>query len=117
MTYPPTAQRPVRTWDAVLSVVLYSVAALLGALAAYITVFFVMAAGACSTESTCDEGLIVIAMILSWGGTALAILGIPLALLIAALKRWTMWWWGALANVLVIATFFGGVALVYHAAG
>lgn len=119
MTYYPTAQqqwpqptpRPQqRTWDLVLTIVLYSCAAVLGMLAAYATIFFAFAADACGTNN-CNDGYLGAAFIVSWGGTALALVGSLVMIVVAGLKRWYMWYWPVLAVLLIVASFAGGVAL------
>ncbi|WP_433660545.1 hypothetical protein ACQPW1_47800 [Nocardia sp. CA-128927] len=106
----PTPQPQQRTWDLVLTIVLYSCAALLGLLAAYATVFFAFAADACGANN-CNDSYLGAAFIVSWGGTALALVGSLIMIIVAGLERWYMWYWPVLAAVLIVASFFGGVAL------
>ncbi|KAA8890388.1 hypothetical protein F3087_03575 [Nocardia colli] len=106
----PTPQPPQRTWDLVLTIVLYSCAALLGMLAAYATIFFAFAADACGPKN-CNDSYLGAAFIVSWGGTAVALVGSLVMIVIAGLKRWYMWYWPVLAALLIVASFAGGVAL------
>ncbi|MGO4615321.1 hypothetical protein AB4305_12705 [Nocardia sp. 2YAB30] len=48
---------------------------------------------------------------MSWGGTALALLGFLALLVVAVAKRWYLWLWPVLAILLIVGSFFGGVAL------
>ncbi|MET9024799.1 hypothetical protein ABZW96_04170 [Nocardia sp. NPDC004168] len=107
---PPVGQRPVRTWDVVLAVVLYSVAVVLGAAAAYFTVFFAFASDPCGQDN-CRTEYLGWAFAVSWGGTATAIVGVTAILVLAAIKRWYMWYWPVLAMALIVLSFAGGVAL------
>ncbi|MFB8276158.1 hypothetical protein [Nocardia colli] len=106
----PTPRPPQRTWDLVLTIVLYSCAALLGVLAAYATIFFAFAADACGPKN-CNDSYLGAAFIVSWGGTAVALVGSLVMIVIAGLKRWYMWYWPVLAAILIVASFAGGVAL------
>lgn len=113
MTYYGTTaygQPRTRTWDLVLALVLYACAAALGLVAAYFTVFFAFATDPCSPNK-CREGYLVAAFAVSWGGTALALLGSLVMIIVAAVKRWYMWYWPVLAMVLIVATFVGGAVL------
>ncbi|MEV6556735.1 hypothetical protein AB0M22_13525 [Nocardia sp. NPDC051756] len=103
-------QPPQRTWDLVLTIVLYSGAAVLGMLAAYATVFFAFAADACGTNN-CNDSYLGAAFIVSWGGTAIALVGSLIMIIVAGLKRWYMWYWPVLAALLIVGSFAGGVAL------
>ncbi|NKY27958.1 hypothetical protein [Nocardia gamkensis] len=107
---PPAEQRAVRTWDVVLAVVLYCVAAVLGLAAAYFTVFFAFATDPCGPDN-CRTDYLGWAFVVSWGGTAFAIVGVTGMLILAAVKRWYMWYWPVLAIVLIVASFGGGLAL------
>ncbi|WP_063016719.1 hypothetical protein [Nocardia niwae] len=107
---PPAGQRPVRTWDVVLAVVLYCVAAVLGLAAAYFTLFFAFATDPCGADN-CRTDYLGWAFAVSWGGTALAITGMSGMLILAAVKRWYLWYWPVLAMMLIAASFAGGVAL------
>ncbi|MBF6469909.1 hypothetical protein IU427_32825 [Nocardia beijingensis] len=106
----PAGQRPVRTWDVVLAIVLYCVAAVLGSAAAYFTLFFAFATDPCGTDN-CRTDYLGWAFAVSWGGTALAIVGVTGMLILAAVKRWYMWYWPVLAIVLIVLSFAGGLAL------
>ncbi|MGY1945831.1 hypothetical protein [Nocardia asiatica] len=106
----PDPRPPVRTWDVVLAVVLFCVAAVLGLAAAYFTVFFAFATDPCGPDD-CRTGYLGWAFAVSWGGTALAIVGATGMLILAAVKRWYMWYWPVLAIVLIVASFGGGLAL------
>ncbi|WP_280479543.1 hypothetical protein [Nocardia asiatica] len=106
----PDLRPPVRTWDVVLAVVLYCVAAVLGLAAAYFTVFFAFATDPCGPDD-CRTGYLGWAFAVSWGGTALAIVGATGMLILAAVKRWYMWYWPVLAIVLIVASFSSGLAL------
>ncbi|PXX65524.1 hypothetical protein DFR70_104589 [Nocardia tenerifensis] len=111
MTYYPTAQQPrQRTWDVVFTIVLYCGAAVLGLLAAYATAFFAFAADACAYDN-CREDYLGAAFVVSWGGTALALAGSLVMIIIAAVKRWSMWYWPVLAAVLIATSFATGLAL------
>ncbi|MEU1547562.1 hypothetical protein [Nocardia sp. NPDC005745] len=107
---PPAGQRAVRTWDVVLAVVLYCVAAVLGLAAAYFTVFFAFATDPCGPDN-CRTDYLGWAFVVSWGGTAFAVVGVTGMLILAAVKRWYMWYWPVLAIVLIVASFGGGLAL------
>ncbi|MFI7001206.1 hypothetical protein [Nocardia sp. NPDC050175] len=109
----PTPQPQQRTWDLVLTIVLYSCAALLGLLAAYATLFFAFATDACGTNN-CNDSYLGAAFIVSWGGTALALVGSLVMIIVAGLKRWYMWYWPVLAALLIVASFASGVALASH---
>lgn len=106
----PTPQPPQRTWDLVLTIVLYSCAAVLGMLAAYATIFFAFAADSCGPNN-CNDSYLGAAFIVSWGGTALALVGSLVMIVVAGLKRWYMWYWPVLAALLIVGSFAGGVAL------
>lgn len=99
-----------RTWDLVLAIVLYSGAALLGLVAAYATCFFAFAADSCGANN-CNDSYLGAAFIVSWGGTAVALVGSLVMIIVAAMKRWYMWYWPILAGILIVASFAGGVAL------
>ncbi|WP_040871171.1 hypothetical protein [Nocardia exalbida] len=107
---PAAGQRAARTWDVVLAVVLYCVAAVLGLAAAYFTVFFALATDPCGLDN-CRTDYLGWAFVVSWGGTAFAIVGVTGMLILAAVKRWYMWYWPVLAIVLIVASFGGGLAL------
>ncbi|WP_069161346.1 hypothetical protein [Nocardia altamirensis] len=115
-TYYPMAQpqfpaRPQqRTWDLVLALVLYSIAAALGLVAAYFTVFFAFAADPCSANN-CRDGYLGAAFAVSWGGTAVALVGSLVMVIVAAVQRWYQWYWPVLAMIMIVASFLGGVAL------
>ncbi|WP_174190170.1 hypothetical protein [Nocardia barduliensis] len=106
----PDLRQPVRTWDVVLAVVLYCVAAVLALAAAYFTVFFAFASDPCGPDN-CRTDYLGWAFVVSWGGTAFAIVGVTGMLILAAVKRWYMWYWPVLAIVLIVASFCGGLAL------
>ncbi|MGK8521176.1 hypothetical protein ACRS6B_06265 [Nocardia asteroides] len=107
---PPAARQPMRTWDVVLAVVLYGVAVILGPAAAYFTVFFAFATDPCGPDD-CRTGYLGWAFVVSWGGTAFAIVGATVMLIVAAVRRWYLWYWPVLAIVLTVASFGGGLAL------
>ncbi|WP_405159947.1 hypothetical protein OG203_26290 [Nocardia sp. NBC_01499] len=108
---PPQPQQPQqRTWDLLLAIALYCAAALLGLLAAYATCFFAFAADPCSATN-CRDGYLTAAFIVSWCGTALALLGSLTMIILAAIKRWYMWYWPVLAGVLIVISFATGVSL------
>ncbi|WP_433577309.1 hypothetical protein [Nocardia brasiliensis] len=115
MTYYPaayqSAQPQQRTWDVILTVVLYCAAAVLGLLAAYCTVFFAFAADACGPGRNCKDEYLSAAFAVSWGGTALALAGSFVMIIIAAVQRWLMWYWPVVAMALIVASFLSGVAL------
>ncbi|MBF6203821.1 MULTISPECIES: hypothetical protein [Nocardia] len=106
----PGARQPARTWDVVLAVSLYCVAAALGLAAAYFTVFFAFATDPCGPDN-CRTDYLGWAFAVSWGGTAFAIVGVTAMLIVAAVKRWYMWYWPMLAMALIVASFCGGLAL------
>ncbi|MFI6171081.1 hypothetical protein ACIBCN_30180 [Nocardia sp. NPDC051052] len=122
MTYYPTVQQQwqppqqewqqpqPRTWDLVLAIVLYSCAALLGLVAAYATLFFAFAADSCGANN-CNDGYLGAAFIVSWGGTALALVGSLIMIIVAGMKRWYMWYWPVLAAIMIVGSFAAGVAL------
>ncbi|MFI6042159.1 hypothetical protein ACIA8C_11025 [Nocardia sp. NPDC051321] len=99
-----------RTWDLVLAIVLYSGAALLGLVAAYATCFFAFAADSCGANN-CNDSYLGAAFIVSWGGTALALVGALIMIIVAAMKRWYMWYWPVLAAIMIVGSFAAGVAL------
>ncbi|WP_280362187.1 hypothetical protein [Nocardia wallacei] len=123
MAYPPMpmpmrpAPRPLRTWDLVLAIVLYSLAALLGVCAASFTPFFVMATDPCGYGTGCREEFATWGILVSWGGTAAALGGGLVMVVVAAVKRWYMWWWAALALLLVPASFVTGLLLAGQVTG
>ncbi|WP_157129372.1 hypothetical protein [Nocardia amamiensis] len=108
---PPVAgKQPVRAWDLTLAAVLYVGAVALGSAAAYFTVFFAFATDPCS-YGTCRTEYLTWAFAVSWGGTALALLGTLAVLIVAAIRRWYLWFWPVLAMLLIVGSYCGGLAL------
>ncbi|WP_327110938.1 hypothetical protein OHB12_24320 [Nocardia sp. NBC_01730] len=105
-----SGRQQARTWDLVLAVLLYCGAAVLGLVAAYFTLFFAFATDPC-TQDNCRTEYLTWAFVVSWGGTALALLGSLALLVVAAVKRWYLWFWPVSAILLIIGSFFGGAAL------
>ncbi len=107
----------MRTWDLVLAIVLYVLAVAAGLLAASITPFFAMASDSCGAESGCREELATWGILVSWGGTAVALGGGLVMMILAAVKRWQIWIWPTLALVLVPVSFLVGMALAEQVTG
>ncbi|MFF3221593.1 hypothetical protein ACFYV7_02255 [Nocardia suismassiliense] len=106
----PHTRPQTRAWDLALALTLYAGAAALGLVAAYFTVFFAFVTDSCGPNN-CRDGYLGAAFLVSWGGTALALLGALIMIIVAAVKRWYMWYWPVLAALMIVASFLGGVAL------
>ena len=96
--------------DAVATVVLSVLTALIGAASVAFSGFFVMATDSCGARD-CNESRLGQAYWWTWGGVALAALIAVVGILVARRRRRTMWVWPALALVVVIAAFAVGAAL------
>lgn len=116
MTIAPATERPIRTWDVVSTIALYLVAVVLGVFATLYTMHFGLALDSCFGEVSCREDLVGDAMLVSLGGIALALFGTPIMLIVAVVKRRPLWIWGVAANLLIIASLYGGLAIVNYAA-
>lgn len=119
MTYAQPVARPAapRTWDLVLGIVLYALAGLLGAASVAGTGLFAMAADSCSSDHPCHEQYLTIGMLVSWGGTFLALAGGLAMIVLAAVRHRLIWIWGGLPVLLVPAAFFAGLFIAAHIAG
>ncbi|QIS06915.1 hypothetical protein F5X71_35480 [Nocardia brasiliensis] len=115
MTYYPAAQQtarpPQRTWDVILTIVLYCAAVVAGLIAAYLTVFFAFAADACGSGRTCHDEYLNAAFAVSWGGTAAALVVSLVMIIVAAVKRWLMFYWPILAMAVIVGSFVCGASL------
>ncbi|MBB5913961.1 hypothetical protein BJY24_002828 [Nocardia transvalensis] len=114
---PHPAHRTVRTWDLVLAIVLYALASGVGLCTAAFTPFFAMATDPCGAGSGCREEFATWGILVSWGGTAAALGGGLIMLILAAVKGWTVWVWGALALLLVPLSFGVGLWLAGQVTG
>ncbi|TLG18112.1 hypothetical protein FEK35_03165 [Nocardia cyriacigeorgica] len=105
---------PIRTWDVVLGAVLYSIGACLGAVGAYLTLLFGMLSGNCN-PGVCRDEFIWYGMLVSWVGTGVALLVVPVVMLILGLRGRVVWYLGLLSIVIVVVAFFGGYQIASQA--
>lgn len=114
--YQVPARRTARTWDVILGWTLFGFACLIGLCAAYATIFFAFAADSCN-DQTCNSDYIGLAFVVSWGGTAVALVGALVMLIVSTVKGWLMWYWPVIATAIVVGGFFAGFALAMNAIG
>ncbi|NNG96266.1 hypothetical protein [Gordonia araii] len=115
--YPPVPppvvpnRAPMTGWriaDIIATIVATVVFGVLAALAAYVTVFFVMMGGSCHSGADCSTDLIGWAYLVSWGGAAVASLVVTVGVVVGAVRRKVMVVWPLAGTVIVIATFAAG---------
>ena len=104
----PPNPRPA--WDRALAVLLTALTAIsaLGSVAS--SLFFVMATDSCGPNN-CHESRLWLAYALTWGGVAVAVIGVIVGLAAAARRGTALWIWPTLAVVLIGASWVGGAAL------
>lgn len=109
-------RKQVSAADIAISVVLFMFACGVGLVAAYATLFFAFASDSCGYQ-TCNDSYMTAAFAVSWGGTAFALVGSLVMIVVAAVRRTMMWIWPTLALVVIVGSFFLGVACAAQVAG
>ncbi len=72
--------------------------------------FFVMATDSCGSRH-CDYDALGAAYLVTWGGIGLAILVGAVGIIVAAIRKLTMWYWPAASLLIIIASTGAGLSL------
>lgn len=113
---PPTGPTGHRSpADRVATVVLATLTVLATLVSLFFAPFFVMATDSCGHDN-CRDSLVTWAYAVTWGGVAVAAVVAVVGMIAAARRGTAMWFWPALALLLVIATFVIGAELASYAA-
>ena len=122
MAYPypqyPLQRKPFSTADLVLTP-LFGIGLLLACAAGFVySGFAAMATDGCGgTPERCDYGLINTAYVVAWGGIAAALLVAVVGIVIAAVRRGTMFIWPLVGGVIFVAGMVGGGFLLNAGVG
>ena len=107
---PPVPPRRHSGVDIALTVILSVLAGLFALGALSFSFFFVMATDSCGPRH-CNYDALGAAYLVTWGGNGLAILGGATGIIVAALRKWTMWFWPAGSLLLIVVSTGVGVSL------
>ena len=108
--YPPPVPRRHSGVDIALTVILSVLAAAFALGAVSFSFFFVMATDSCGPRH-CDYDALGAAYLVTWGGIGLAILVGAVGIIVAAIRKLTMWFWPAASLLIIIATTGAGLSL------
>jgi hypothetical protein len=107
---PPAPQRRHSGVDIALTVILSGLTGVFAAGAVSFSFFFVMATDSCGPQH-CDYDALGAAYLVTWGGIGVAILVGAVGIIVAAIRKLTMWYWPAGSLLIVIASAGAGLSL------
>jgi hypothetical protein len=107
---PPSPPRRHSGVDIALTVILSVLAAAFALGSVSFSFFFVMATDSCGPRH-CDYDALGAAYLVTWGGIGLAILVAAVGIIVAAIRKQTMWFWPAASLLIIIATTGAGLSL------
>ncbi len=107
---PPVPPRRHSAVDITLTVILSTLTTISALGAVSFSFFFVMATDSCGPRH-CNYDALGAAYLVTWGGIGLAILGGATGIIVAALRKWTMWFWPAGSLLLIVVSTGVGVSL------
>jgi hypothetical protein len=96
--------------DIALTVILSVLAGALALGAVAFSFFFVMATDSCGARR-CDYDALGAAYLVTWGGIGLAILVGVVGIIVAAIRKLTMWFWPAGSLLIIVASTGAGLSL------
>jgi hypothetical protein len=105
--YPPQRHTGI---DIALTVILSALAVISALCAVSFSFFFVMATDSCGSRR-CDYDALGAAYLVTWGGIGLAILVGAVGIIVAAVRKMTMWFWPAGSLLIIIASTGAGLSL------
>jgi hypothetical protein len=108
--HPPLPPRRHSVVDITLTVILSALAVICALGAVSFSFFFVMATDSCGPQH-CDYDALSAAYLVTWGGIGLAILIGATGIIVAAVRKWTMWFWPAGSLLLIVVSTGVGVSL------
>jgi hypothetical protein len=108
--YPPVPPRRHSAVDITLTVILSTLTTISALGAVSFSFFFVMATDSCGPRQ-CNFDVLGAAYLVTWGGIGLAILGGATGIIVAALRKWTMWFWPAASLLLIVVSTGVGLSL------
>jgi hypothetical protein len=109
--YPPAVPPSRHTGlDIALTVILSVVAAAFALGAVSFSFFFVMATDSCGPRH-CNYDALGAAYAVTWGGIGVAILVGAVGIVVAAIRKMTMWYWPAGSLALIVASTGTGLSL------
>ncbi|MCV7258379.1 hypothetical protein [Mycobacterium shimoidei] len=112
--YPPApavrAPRARRGPIDIIVTILMSIVAAMAALGSlWYSLLFTMATDSCGTQ--CNDAVLGLAYLVTWGGIAIAVTGGTAGIIISARRGRVMWIWPTLALGLVVLALVGGAWL------
>lgn len=107
---PPVPPRPHSGVDIALTVILSTLTTISALGAVSFSFFFVMATDSCGPRH-CDYNALGAAYLVTWGGIGLAILIGATGIIVAAVRKWTMWFWPAGSLLLILVSTGIGLSL------
>jgi hypothetical protein len=112
MMQPATAPRP-GAGNLVATILLFALLLGAGLLAVVLSGFFVMGTDSCSvTDAGCNTDALFYAVVATWGGVALAVVGATVGTIVSGLRHRSTWLWPLIGLAVVLVSFVGGLVLV-----
>ena len=107
---PPVPPRRHSAVDITLTVILSTLTGLGAVAAVSFSFFFVMATDSCGPRH-CNYDALGAAYLVTWGGIGLAIVVGAVGIIVAAIRKWTMWFWPAGSLLLIVVSTGIGLSL------